>query len=581
MSSMAGVFSLRGAPLDPAWTAALERALGRSGDAVDSFSDDRLFLAKINVGVLDDLGIHRGPDGRILGVTGDPLFVAPDGATPPRDRGLPALARDLGDDAPRALQRCRGSFCLADYDPARGRLLLATDLCGVRPLFFHLGCDHLFFATAMHLLADVEGVPRGMDVLGTAELATQGFPLGDRTPRSAVKVLEGAGLLRCDAGRAEVGAWFDWREIEVRDAPLDALVDGAFERFVEAVRLRSQRDDDALGFLSGGLDSRVVCAGLAVAGKRLTTLNFLRPGQKDTILAERFSAALGTRHLVQRVPVGEPQWVSKGLAASRIDWDGGAPVARPRLCFTGDGGSVGVGHVYLDTVHLEAFRTGDAALLRRHARGNRPVRLLFRSAVFRRLDAAMARAVDLELATAGGVERERGYWFFLMNNDQRRHLHHHFENIDRYRAEFMMPFYDAELVRWMASVPLEPCLHHRFYYEWMRRFPEPVSAIPWQAYPGHLSCPVESDPAETGADQWRRPPSWDASRGVLREAARTFLRRAASGFPGELLRRGGCATALLLHALRLRDCTGILRTYLAFQAAYDESGGAFQLPDER
>ena len=64
----------------------------------------------------------------------------------------------------------------------------------------------------------------------------------------------------------------------------------------------------------------------------------------------------------------------------------------------------------------------------------------------------MARVVEAEIEEAG-VRTERGYHLYLMNNDQRRHLHHHFENIDRYRAEFMMPFYDAEFVKLMLSVP--------------------------------------------------------------------------------------------------------------------------------
>ena len=225
-----------------------------------------------------------------------------------------------------------------------------------------------------------------------------------------------------------------------------------------------------------------------------------------------------------------------------------------------------------------------AQALLRNARGSRPVRGLFREPVFRRLADAMASAVEAELDEAGGVRCERGYYFYLMNNDQRRHLHHHFENIDRYRTEFMIPFYDAEFVKGMVSVPMEPCLHHGFYYDWMKRFPAPVSQIPWQAYPGHLPCPVDSGGGPAGArSQWERTASerWRASRPVFREALRIFLRSPFSGFPGELMRRGSCAAALLAHGLRLRHCEGILKTYLAFQAGYDENDGRVELPEAR
>jgi len=77
-----------------------------------------------------------------------------------------------------------------------------------------------------------------------------------------------------------------------------------------------------------------------------------------------------------------------------------------------------------------------------------------------------------------------------MLNDQRRHLADLFENIDLGRLELEMPFYDSDFLELVVASPVNDFLNHRFYMEWLKQFGAVVTSVPWQAYPGHVPCPL-------------------------------------------------------------------------------------------
>jgi asparagine synthase (glutamine-hydrolysing) len=61
------------------------------------------------------------------------------------------------------------------------------------------------------------------------------------------------------------------------------------------------------------------------------------------------------------------------------------------------------------------------------------------------------------------------------------------------------PFYDPALLEKWLAVPLEQTIYHRAYVQWMQRLPAAVTAVPWQAYPGHERSPL---PLPAEVDQW-------------------------------------------------------------------------------
>lgn len=141
---------------------------------------------------------------------------------------------------------------------------------------------------------------------------------------------------------------------------------------------------------------------------------------------------------------------------------------------------------------------------------------------------------------------------FLMFNDQRRHMAEHFENIDVKRIELQLPFFDARFLAVILSLPIDSCLYHRFYLEWLGKFPPAITSVPWQAYPGHLPCPIPSPPgvrlqwdAETG----------DAAKRLRRDDVRRYwsLARAAGRVSDGLINRRKLIGAVLLTYFGIQD----------------------------
>lgn len=138
--------------------------------------------------------------------------------------------------------------------------------------------------------------------------------------------------------------------------------------------------------------------------------------------------------------------------------------------------------------------------------------------------AARLRETILSLTTSLRVEPGRQFHLFLMQNDQRTHFHDYFERIALYGHEPVMPFFDADLLRFALACPVDDFVGHKLYHDLIPYLPEPLSRIPWQTDPGHLPRPVAE--AEEGCRQFsdagrrklaakRSPAAWETLRMVL------------------------------------------------------------------
>jgi hypothetical protein len=152
----------------------------------------------------------------------------------------------------------------------------------------------------------------------------------------------------------------------------------------------------------------------------------------------------------------------------------------------------------------------------------------------------------------------------LMHNDQHRHLFRHFEDIDLHRIELELPYFDAEFLAVIMSVPIEERLYHRFYNQWLKCFPSYVAGTYWQSYPGHAPCPLPR--TEQLSYQWdpdvravKRRGAWGRS---VRYALQALLARR---FAGAIMRRRTLAAATLLQILKLRDMDHIIYAARAIQ----------------
>lgn len=168
---------------------------------------------------------------------------------------LPGMYLELGEDF---LQRLVGAFAVAVWDPRHGRLLLARDRTGERPLFFRRDARRLTFASEIAALASSGAGPLTVSETGIRSYLQFGNFAAPRSPFNEVeKIGPGESVI---VERGSVSRHRYWRWSLCQQPKAAATVDGFDPVFREAVRRQTDVDIDFAVFLSGGLDSSLVTA---------------------------------------------------------------------------------------------------------------------------------------------------------------------------------------------------------------------------------------------------------------------------------------------------------------------------------
>ncbi|MGH7734228.1 MAG: asparagine synthase-related protein, partial [Gemmatimonadales bacterium] len=335
--------------------------------------------------------------------------------------------------------------------------------------------------------------------------------------------------------------YWRWDRIAPSTRPEPDLVRAAYDRFAEAIDIRLRGDRTVTAFLSGGLDSRAVIGLLRDRGVAVHTFNFSVPDTQDRVFARQFAHAAGTVHheaaMEAEVELRFSTMLSQHLAT--LSRSTGLAPDRPKVAWSGEGGSMGAGHIYQTKAMVDFLRAGarDAAI---NAYLDQQKAFVLNRLLQPGVSAALAdvprRGMAEEFDDIRSPDRGRGIYLFLLLNDQRRHLATHFENLDLDRLELQTPFYDSDFLQAMIEAPIDLCLGHRFYMKWLSHFPPTVTAVPWQFYPGHIPCPL---PIPKGLHyQWQGRAlaafAEPRRRELLRDA-RAML--SAPDFPDDTLRK--------------------------------------------
>ncbi len=203
---------------------------------------------------------------------------------------LAALARW----GPGALERLDGMFALALWE-LEGRLLLARDRLGIKPLFWTEVPGGLAFASEVPALLEHPQVRRRVDREALARWLRLGYVPGAQTLLSGVRRLEPGTLLVATAGGIEVRRWYDPLRAVGRTGPATpGEAEEALEEVVgRAVRERLVADVPLGSFLSSGVDSTLVTAFAAVERPLETLTVAFRGGEDESGFARRNAAVLG------------------------------------------------------------------------------------------------------------------------------------------------------------------------------------------------------------------------------------------------------------------------------------------------
>lgn len=501
----------------------------------EEFVDDRVYLAKVDIGALKEPGSFSGNELTAY-LAGDPLLQH-DPTTPPGSRldSLRDLAMDLSADRQVALRACRGTYCATIYDHKQQRLFLVSDKLGVRPVYCWILPDYILFSTALRVLEDFSHFKKSLDLQGVAEIACFGYPLSDRTPYTDIYTLHAGEVLVCDKNGLKRQRYWRWDvlpESNISKQKSENEIPGQlYEAFIDAVKIRLRKQETVAALLSGGLDSRAVVAGLKVCGAEIFAANLSHPASEDEVfgklIADRMEIA-SFSHL-QFCPLVEGDRYGKAAVSEWLktpEFLSRNP-EKPSVIWSGDGGSLGLGHIYLNTDIVAASRTGNQSkaisCFTQYNKWGIHTRLLKKN-LGKTLSNMITAGIQAELESYHLLDKGRDFYLFLLLNDQRRHMFNHFENMDLTRIEFEMPLYDADFIAEVVRQPIDSFLYHHFYMDWLKCFPSSLGVlnVPWQAYPGHEPCPLPKP--EGLAYQWNN----NATQEQIKAKQLAVLKRAGT-----------------------------------------------------
>ena len=419
------------------------------------------------------------------------------GRKPWRERSVDVeqLGAGWDDKDDSALRSANGVFCAAHYNSEPNELILAADKLGIRPLYYWADAEWVVFASALWILEQLPLVPKRIDLSAIAQLSVLTYAVGDATPYKDIRCLRPAEIIRFSPNSVQTTRYWRWDQIEPSTAPEVDLLRSAYDTFLAATGGLAQTDRSTCSFLSGGMDSRCVVAALRERGTAVHGFTFAMQASQELAFATEYGKRAGVHHHIapyERRP-GETviHMASRWLASNSLDED---KPDRGRIIWAGDGGSVGLGSVYMTEGLVNCLRAGDIERAVRTYISDiyayPAVRLLSASARDELRDVPV-RNILAELDTISGPDPVQRFFLFLMFNDQRRHLYGIYEDIQKHRIELALPFFDSTFMQVVTSVPVELRLFHRFYAKWIFLFDSETTSVAWQTYPGHVACPCQ------------------------------------------------------------------------------------------
>jgi asparagine synthase (glutamine-hydrolysing) len=290
MCGICGLVSLDGATApDPAALAAMNETLVHRGpDSDGSVIDGPAGLAMRRLSIIDLAGGDQpiaNEDGRIQVIQNGEIYNYRELMDELRGRGhtfsthsdTEVLVHLYEERGPAFVEALRGMFAIAIWDARHGRLLLARDRFGIKPLYYRVADGAISFASELKALLRQPGFSREIDPEALeAFLAFNSIPAPLTIFREARKLPPGHTLV-AEGGEVTVVRYARPAPVhagEVRSEGDDALAEELLDRLRDSVRAHLVSDVPVGVLLSGGIDSSALTAmAAAESGYRVSTFS--------------------------------------------------------------------------------------------------------------------------------------------------------------------------------------------------------------------------------------------------------------------------------------------------------------------
>jgi asparagine synthase (glutamine-hydrolysing) len=460
----------------------------RGPDDWGTFVEGGLGLGMRRLSIVDLAGGHQpiaNEDGTVVVVFNGELYNYPSLYTELAGKGhrfstrsdTEVLVHLYEEHGEGLVARLQGMFAFALWDRTRGRLLLARDHFGQKPLFYTESGGRLTFASEIKaLLADDPSLaqlsPRALD-----QYLTMRFVQPPETFFSRVRALPPAHYMVWENGRSRTERYWDltygpkWTYSEAE------TLDRIDELLAETVKLHLLSDVPVGAFLSGGLDSTLIASYAArTLGSELRTFSMGIPYRdlNELPYAQAVATRYGTRHFSQEVTPSVVDDLPRLVSALDEPADplsicllhlAKMTARHVKVVLGGDGGDELFGGYdrYAADRWLDRYRAVPEAI--RNLVSNQVLRRLPDQFTFKSVTHKL-RWVDLMARKTGGERYAESLQFFWFNEAHRAELY-----APGFRNQLLNTRPDACLLDLYAAPNADEPIDRMMYVDCMSRLP--------------------------------------------------------------------------------------------------------------
>jgi len=207
------------------------------------------------------------------------------------------LYEDLGADC---VKKLRGMFAFALYDERRGKLLIARDRLGIKPLHYAFSNSRLLFGSEIKAILAVAPELASVNHQALLQYMYFGYVPDPITSFLPIQKLPPGHLLEFSAGEVQVRQYWDLPEYNTHQPRSEEECLEELEwRLAEAVRIRLIADVPLGALLSGGTDSSTVVALMARASSKPVktfSIGFSHDDFNEAQYARMVAKRFGTDH---------------------------------------------------------------------------------------------------------------------------------------------------------------------------------------------------------------------------------------------------------------------------------------------
>jgi len=205
----------------------------------------------------------------------------------------------------KLLERLAGMFAFALWDEHHRSLYLVRDRLGVKPLYWTTdGRGVLYFASEMRAFRALPDTPSDLNRRAALQFFSTGYVMGEDAILRGVKRLNPGTWLCWKPGERilEYTYWNlarVWTDRQRKQMSPDAAQVEAFSGMLDQSVSERLLSDVPLGaFLSGGLDSSIICARIRAqqAGLKTLSIGFQEESYSELPWASLVAKELGTEH---------------------------------------------------------------------------------------------------------------------------------------------------------------------------------------------------------------------------------------------------------------------------------------------